>query len=149
MVANIEPTSTTTPYPLGYKCNCEMIHGRMKLSKNGKERQLLFNNGLCNFNMSLTKFLFVLTLCLISHQQVYLPYRSVTLAPCLLKLLCLLWLPIVYHDLRPLFSVAQSSIHSYSTIPTYSSLQQLLCSLVCITYLACLYYCLFCLPIAV
>ena len=25
IVANIKPTSTTTPYPLGYEYNCEMI----------------------------------------------------------------------------------------------------------------------------
>ena len=38
-----------------------MIHGRVKLStkaftKNGKEQELVFNNGLCHFNMSLSKF---------------------------------------------------------------------------------------------
>ena len=38
--ANIKPTSTTTPYPLGYKYNCEIIYNRVKLptkafTKNG------------------------------------------------------------------------------------------------------------------
>ena len=31
MVANIKPTSTTTPYLLGYKYNCEMVDHRVKL----------------------------------------------------------------------------------------------------------------------
>ena len=40
VIANIKPTSTTTPYPLGYKYNCEIIYNRVKLpikvfTKNG------------------------------------------------------------------------------------------------------------------
>ena len=40
MVTNIKPTSTTMPYLLGYKYNCEMMYGRVKLrtkafTKNG------------------------------------------------------------------------------------------------------------------
>ena len=56
MVANIKSISTTILYLLGYKYNCEMIHGRVKLStkaftKYGKEQELIFNNELCHFNM--------------------------------------------------------------------------------------------------
>ena len=40
IVANIKPTSTTTPYPLEYKDNSEIIYNRVKLptkafTKNG------------------------------------------------------------------------------------------------------------------
>ena len=41
IVANIKPTSRTIVYPLGYKHNCEVIYGRLKLptkafTKNGR-----------------------------------------------------------------------------------------------------------------
>ena len=49
MVANIKPTNTTTPYPLGYKYNCKMIYNRVKLPTKALEgtKHAIMRNGEC------------------------------------------------------------------------------------------------------
>ena len=55
IVANIKPTITTTPYPLGYKYNCDVIYSRVKLpSKAFTKREAEFSKQ-WNFTMWVTE----------------------------------------------------------------------------------------------